>query len=367
MRQLRLRRSLTAALCFLLLLSLQAVARQTGQPPVLDTSATARLKDVTDSLALRPGLVVAFPITQGIDTHWKQIGNYEFRAQIQKCDLEGLTFDWTMSYPADASGSRNVTAEDMKESSRVSLFYPKRESCTMSGFTNAVRISDSLFQALQEGRRTGFELDGPEVPAGHTRDPRFSPRSIQAVGREYAPVLINGKRAKVRAIKARTDNGWTYWVMDNAEFPLMVAGSGPFGWAEPRFDTALLDAGQAGEQIIKQLEEAGIATTHAILFDFNKATIKPRSKPILDELAGYLKRNPKINLETQGHTDSVGSLEYNMKLSLNRAAAVKQYLVEHGIERSRLTTQGFGYTRPMASNATEAGRAQNRRVVFRKL
>jgi len=97
-------------------------------------------------------------------------------------------------------------------------------------------------------------------------------------------------------------------------------------------------------------------------FDFDKATLQPQGKPILDEAAKILKENPSINVQVQGHTDSIGSVEYNLRLSDRRAATVKNYLVSQGVAASRLTTQGFGKANPVATNDTAEGRAQNRRV-----
>jgi outer membrane protein OmpA-like peptidoglycan-associated protein len=97
-------------------------------------------------------------------------------------------------------------------------------------------------------------------------------------------------------------------------------------------------------------------------FDFDKATLQPQGKPILDEAAKILKENPSINVQVQGHTDAIGSVEYNLRLSDRRAATVKNYLVSQGVAASRLTTKGFGKANPVATNDTAEGRAQNRRV-----
>ena len=97
-------------------------------------------------------------------------------------------------------------------------------------------------------------------------------------------------------------------------------------------------------------------------FDFDKATLKPAGKAKLDELASKVQG---INLEViiaVGHTDSVGSDAYNQKLSVRRAEAVKAYLVNKGIDKSRVYTEGKGETQPVADNKTKEGRAQNRRV-----
>ena len=112
-------------------------------------------------------------------------------------------------------------------------------------------------------------------------------------------------------------------------------------------------------------EEQGAYVFRNIYFDFDKATIKPESEPILDEVSDFLKANPNMKMEVQGHTDSKGTAAYNLKLSDRRAAAVKAYLVkDEAIKSDRLTTKGYGLTKPVASNDTEEGRAKNRRVEF---
>lgn len=106
-------------------------------------------------------------------------------------------------------------------------------------------------------------------------------------------------------------------------------------------------------------------TLRGIYFDFNKSTIKPESYPVLDQAAVILKENPSIRVEIQGHTDSVGSDSYNQTLSEARAAAVVSYFVmTHQIDSRRLVSRGYGESMPIASNASESGRALNRRVEF---
>jgi outer membrane protein OmpA-like peptidoglycan-associated protein len=97
-------------------------------------------------------------------------------------------------------------------------------------------------------------------------------------------------------------------------------------------------------------------------FDFDRSTLRPDARPILDEAARILQGNPDLNVQVQGHTDNVGTKEYNLRLSMRRAQTVKNYLVARGVAASRLETEGFGFADPVASNATAEGRAQNRRV-----
>ena len=84
---------------------------------------------------------------------------------------------------------------------------------------------------------------------------------------------------------------------------------------------------------------------------------------MLDEVVQVLKAHPEIeHVRVGGHTDSTSTPDHNLKLSDDRAASVKQYLVDHGIAADRLSSKGYGQTRPIADNGTEEGRAQNRRV-----
>jgi len=108
-----------------------------------------------------------------------------------------------------------------------------------------------------------------------------------------------------------------------------------------------------------------VITLQGIHFDFDRATIKPESRPTLESAAKILKENPGIRVEIQGHTDSKGSDAYNLRLSERRAQSVVNYLVQNlGIDRSRLTAKGYGESRPVADNSTDDGRAINRRVDF---
>ncbi|MEZ5845413.1 MAG: OmpA family protein [Geminicoccaceae bacterium] len=99
-----------------------------------------------------------------------------------------------------------------------------------------------------------------------------------------------------------------------------------------------------------------------VVFDFDKSDIKPAAAAELDMLAQLMADNPQQSFEVQGHTDSTGATDYNQGLSERRAQSVLDYLTGKGVEAERLTAVGFGENRPLASNDTEEGRAQNRRV-----
>jgi outer membrane protein OmpA-like peptidoglycan-associated protein len=110
--------------------------------------------------------------------------------------------------------------------------------------------------------------------------------------------------------------------------------------------------------------ENKIELKQTVFFDTNKATIKKVSFELLNQVAQALKDNPTIQVRIEGHTDSQGNDDFNMKLSQRRAESVRTYLIGKGIAGDRMVPQGYGETVPIADNRTSAGRAQNRRVEF---
>ncbi|KYG09272.1 porin [Sorangium cellulosum] len=114
-----------------------------------------------------------------------------------------------------------------------------------------------------------------------------------------------------------------------------------------------------------RVTDKNVVILQQVQFDTDKATIKPVSDPLLDEVAQVLEEHPEIVLiEIQGHTDDRGTDEHNRVLSQNRANSVMAALVRRGIDSTRLTAQGYGRDQPLDNNATEAGRQRNRRVQF---
>lgn len=117
-----------------------------------------------------------------------------------------------------------------------------------------------------------------------------------------------------------------------------------------------------------EVTEDKINLGETVQFETNSANLVAQSKTLLDEVADELRAHPEIaKVQIEGHTDSTATKQYNQRLSEQRAAAVKTYLVSKGIGPDRLTTRGFGEDRPVADNGTEEGRFKNRRVDFKIL
>ncbi len=119
----------------------------------------------------------------------------------------------------------------------------------------------------------------------------------------------------------------------------------------------------------KKMEKALLNSDGFVLnnlhFVFDKDILVEKSKLILVDVTNVLKKHPNIKIRIEGHTDNIGSDDYNQYLSIMRANAVKKYLIAHGISKFRLTTKGFGKSAPIADNSTAKGRAQNRRIEFK--
>ncbi|MFP4599710.1 MAG: OmpA family protein, partial [Persicimonas sp.] len=128
------------------------------------------------------------------------------------------------------------------------------------------------------------------------------------------------------------------------------------------YDGDMDEDGCPEERKLVKVEEDQIRLNEKVHFRTAKSEILPQSFPLLNEVAEVLSSNPDIRVRIEGHTDSRGSDSYNLKLSDERAASVVDYLVDRGVSRSRMDSKGFGEDSPIEDNATEAGRAANRRV-----
>ena len=219
---------------------------------------------------------------------------------------------------------------------------------------------------------------GPGLPQKHVEgkywkiDYALKPDAKKAgplqIGRNYTALLL-AKGGKKLTEQLDAGGGSTTGTM-----PI---GNGKQLWLEVNvsnsgeiYSLTIVEEGEMTQEVqltagdlAEALKSKGSVAIHNILFDTGKATIQPESASVLTVIADALKAEPTLKIEIQGHTDKVGIAAANLKLSQDRAAAVKAYLVKTGgIDAARLTTAGFGDTQPIGDNNTEEGRAQNRRV-----
>ena len=120
-------------------------------------------------------------------------------------------------------------------------------------------------------------------------------------------------------------------------------------------------------EVVIQFEKPRRYTLDNVYFETGKADIRPSSFRFIDEVAEYMRLKKDLVIEISGHTDNVGTPESNLKLSQDRADAVRNYLIKKGVASGRVTAKGYGDTQPVSSNDSESGRQQNRRTEVRIL
>jgi outer membrane protein OmpA-like peptidoglycan-associated protein len=151
--------------------------------------------------------------------------------------------------------------------------------------------------------------------------------------------------------------GDTYWIQVNTD------GSGYYWIRSIKEGAMRQDVVVTADEIKKGMAEEGKMAFYGIYFDTDKATIKPESASSLKEIASFLKADPSQKVFIVGHTDNTGDFQHNLALSKQRAAAVVNELTnKHGVSAGQLTAEGVGPLSPVGANATEAGKARNRRV-----
>lgn len=141
-----------------------------------------------------------------------------------------------------------------------------------------------------------------------------------------------------------------------------VAGAGVGAYMDAQERKMRERTAGTGIDVVRQGDELLLRMPSGITFATNQATIQPQFQPTLDQVATTLAEYPKTMIDVLGHTDSDGAEAYNQTLSERRAQSVSSYLGSRGIASVRIATMGYGETRPIASNETPDGKAQNRRV-----
>jgi len=184
--------------------------------------------------------------------------------------------------------------------------------------------------------------------------------SIRRAGQARADSLQRAEQARADSIQrvegARADSIRQAAVQDSLRAAQLAR------------EDSLRQAGQVDSmQIQLMLERKKNLVLTGVTFEFNKSRLTLDAMKVLDFVGQSVKAHPEAKIEIGGYTDAVGSAAYNQRLSLARARAVRVYLIQLGVAADQLTAVGYGKSRPVASNTTEEGRAQNRRVELRRL
>jgi hypothetical protein len=267
------------------------------------------------------------------------------------------------------SVTRLVRAADLRDAHTMHVVFGESDPEVFAGST----ADGPSLAVMDELRR-----NGAAAIRIHTMRRRlgFYPQEYEVVGTvrrvESGPVpyrvLVNGAPALVAAIHVRGRFGvgrdaadYEAWYLDHPRMPVALKTAS--GWNNASVVSFAWTSDTTLHAVERSLMKDRHALVYGIYFSFASDSIRAESEPVLREIADAMKRHPDWRIRLEGHTDSIGNAGDNLALSQRRVDAVKRALVgRYGVAQSRLTTQGFGKSRPLDTNATPEGRARNRRV-----
>ena len=303
------RRRWTIAICLTLL---AAVAARAAEPPANVAAAPVTDRD--------PGPFPFLPPLEGF------------------APAPPAESSWTKSTDFARYGFQTGESEYLEVGGRLDM---RHFTASAPGTQSVDKIVESYRQIVEE--KGGVMLFGGRFTGGLVDE---KPRSEQQA-REGATYLVRTPERELWAQVSVRDEGDEYVVVVVEKGPLQVK-------TKPL----------TSSELKKSLDETGKAVLY-VNFEFDRADLRPDAKPVLDEVYALLKADPALKLAIVGHTDDRGPAAYNQSLSERRAAAVRASLLSRGLGAdgdARLTASGRGASDPVADNATEEGRAKNRRV-----
>ena len=357
------------------------------------------------AIPLRPGVTIVQAV-QGDTLRGNARGDYEAVITVAAVSESGVELQ-SAAFVKNYAGRRDwirvrrtVPLSDLRTARTQILGFATEDPLQLPGTT---ALGPSL-AVIEAARQRG----SAEVVVRNYADRLDNPGILRRIGAatQPFPVLLNGQRVTLPAIRMRGQLGqpghprpWEFWFLDHPTQPLTLKvsygaegapESAPPEWMRQivRIDVPEPVAGAAGGGGVAGVPPAGQGTgggtgiadgagagmeralaancrvtLPGVYFEFDSDQLNPASAPRIREVGDFLRRHPEWPVTIEGHTDSVGGPRYNQDLSDRRAAALKQELVgTHGISTARLSTRGYGASRPVEPNTTIEGRARNRRV-----
>jgi outer membrane protein OmpA-like peptidoglycan-associated protein len=324
-------------------------------------------------------------------------GDYESIKTVVEADDREIKLAYSAQVLTEHGSLRNwnikrtMLREDLGTATLYLHYFNSRGPITIPGST-AIGVSTAVLRSLKRtgaaelgivaAGNSGYPADRGATPSVYDYEETWK---LRRVGLATVPVrvTVNDTVVGLPAIQAQGSylgDKVDFLFLDDEENPLALqyrfatgggTEAGQLRVVKISYRCASPSASPSAERIARlerALREQRRAVVYDLYFDFNRDVIRDESEPTLREIAEVLRRNPDWKLSIEGHTDNVASDRYNLELSARRAAAVKTALgARFGIPASRLTTAGFGESRPQDRNNTVEGRARNRRVELVRL
>jgi OOP family OmpA-OmpF porin len=294
----------------------------------------------------------------------------------------------TLPELGQTAGFRSFGHDDAVSKNKTDLWYGMDKYSTLAMADGIAKVTvpggtSPLSMAITAAGKDLAGLSGTRkaviiISDGMDMDPQLS--EIQAVKEKYGSSICfytiqvgNDPAGKAFLDQVTRIGGCGF--LSNADD--LIAGNGMADFVENVFlekNAQVVRLDSDGDGVYDDMDQCpgtpagakvnavGCWVLENVLFDFDKAIIKPEAFPLLDDVHAILEKNAGLKVELQGHTCNIGTEKYNMGLSQRRADAVKAYLVKKGIDEGRLTTKGYGFSKPVALNSSEFGRSMNRRV-----
>ncbi len=332
--------------------------------PDVDPTVSKKFRDAAASASIP--LVAGLTLTSVFTN--QQLGGRDIESleTVQGIDANTVTIQGAQAVKNGLSGQRHLCIADLQGAYQYDTGFSSDIPQTILG-TTMFSMSSATFEDLKAGRPALLDyFETQNTGEGRYRHAEeYGKGQLSRVEAQDVPysVIVNGARKDLPAIHVKGKLGshdTEAFVLDDPANAITLSLRMPH---YNFFLNYLKITFPVEKGIQQQIAKGGCAAVYGIYFDFNSATVRPESGPSLNEVAEAIKNNPDWKLKIEGHTDNVGGDAYNLDLSNRRAAAVKHTLeAQYQIASSRVTSQGFGASRPKAPNDTPEGRALNRRV-----
>jgi outer membrane protein OmpA-like peptidoglycan-associated protein len=345
----------------------------------LTCGLTALAQTQPPEIPLVPGLTFVLavhnPLPGKAGTNIAQ-GDYEMVVAVSGVDANSLTLSTSIDAfdeakkPLQLRITRRIARTDLAGAREQILGFHTDDPREISA-TTSLGPSLAIVQDLQKTGRAAYSVRNfRHLSLSSGTLTRADPKPVPF------PVLLNGRRVTLAAIRATGQlkygenvRPWEFLLLDHPQHPVTLrftVGAVSTGFPftpEITREVVRIDFPVENTAIEDALRTSCRVEVPGIYFDFDRATLKPESRPTLMAIADMMKRQQAWRVAIEGHTDNVGTDAYNNDLSSRRAAAVLTALTrEYAIAANRLTSAGLGERRPVETNDTIAGRARNRRV-----